>query len=88
MARHQHLSRYQQGIVRRYYQHRDTLDITQLQELVSTLALGEGRPAEIARRWARAGELLSRMGVPPSRVDAIVKGCDLKKLAEEVARLR
>jgi hypothetical protein len=88
MAKHQHLSRYQQGIVRRYYEHRDTLAITQLQELVSTLALGEGRPSDIQRRWDRAAELLARVGVPQSRVEAIIAGRDLKKLAEEVGRLR
>lgn len=88
MAKHQHLSRYQQGIVRRYYEHRDTLAITQLQELVSTLALGEGRPSDIQRRWDRTAELLARVGVPQPRVEAIIAGRDLKKLAEEVGRLR
>ena len=46
MAKHQNLSAYQQKIVKRYYEHADSITIQKLQELVSELYLAEGKSAK------------------------------------------
>lgn len=87
MAKGQHLSAYQQGIVRRYYQHLDTLTLGKLAELVSDLAVAAPGGKEAAKLWKRAREALEKAGVEAGKVEAIVGRADVKALAEEVGRL-
>jgi len=85
MAKGQHLSRYQHGIVRRYYEHLDTLTLQKLQETVSDLYLAE--PKTAAKLWDRAGQLLTKAGVEPAQVERSVGKKDIKALAELVGGL-
>lgn len=89
MSKGQHLSRYQQGIVRRFYLHRGSIQLTRLQELVSDLALAEGKKADVL--WKRAGETLSKMEteppLPASRIDLILSNRDVSGLARLVGEL-
>jgi hypothetical protein len=89
MTKGQHLSRYQQGIVRRFYLNRGTILLTRLQELVSDLALAEGKKADTL--WKRAGESLGKLEteppLPKSRIEMILTSRDVSGLARLVGEL-
>lgn len=89
MAKGQHLSRYQQGIVNRFYLHRGSILITRLGELVSDLALAEGKKADTL--WKRAGETLRKLEteppIPEKRIAEIVESRDVSALARFVGEL-
>ena len=90
MAKGQHLSRYQQGIVRRFYLNRGTILITRLQELVSDLALAEGKKADTL--WKRAEDTLRKLEteppLPESRIETICTNRDVAALAQFVGELQ
>ncbi len=86
MAARQHLSRYQQGIVKRYYEHQDTILTNRLSELVSELYLAEGA-AQATRLWSRARQALAKAGVEPRRIEPIVEARDVTALARLVNEL-
>ncbi|GJQ30016.1 MAG: hypothetical protein HBSAPP03_19000 [Phycisphaerae bacterium] len=71
MAKGQYLSAYQQGIVKRFYEHRDTVLWQRLAELVSEIYLAESEKAA-AKLWASAGDTLRKVGVEQKVIDAIV----------------
>lgn len=86
MAKGQHLSHYQQGIVRRYYQNKETLANQKLGELVSELYL-ETNPKKSERLWQSTQTALLNAGATPSRVNKIVAEKNLKALAELVGEI-
>lgn len=81
----QNLSRHQQGIVKRYYENRDTIMATKLSELVSELYLAEGKKADAL--WKRVRTALDNTKVEPKRIDAIIDAKDLEALARLVGEL-
>jgi hypothetical protein len=74
-------SRYQQGIIKRYYNNHDTIQLQKLAELVGELYLSEGKKLE--KIWKTIGELLLKLEVPKSRVDHVME----QKKPELVAKL-
>ncbi|MCU0688243.1 MAG: hypothetical protein MUE97_00660 [Phycisphaerales bacterium] len=85
MAKHQNLTKHQQGIVNRYYAQHDAIHVTKLMELVSELAVSEGKKA--AGLWKRVELALRQCGIEEAKIRAVVDGADVKKLAELVGRL-
>ena len=86
MAKGQPLSHYQQGIVRRYYEQKDTLATQKLGELVSDLYL-ESDTKKAARLWERAKTALLNAGANKARVEKLTAEKNLKALAEVVSEL-
>lgn len=86
MAKHQNLSKYQQGIVRRYYDQHDTIHLTKLMELVSELAVAEDAKAA-GKLWARVETALKQTSLAAPSIEALVTKKDVKALAEAVAKL-
>lgn len=80
-----HFSKTAKGAINRFYEHADTRNLNQLQELVSELYLAEGAAKE--KLWKKAGDVLERVGVPADKREAALAGKDPKKLAELVAAL-
>jgi hypothetical protein len=84
MAKGQFLSPHQKGIVKRYYEHKDTLATQKLGEIVSELylltAAPDGKKAE--RLWKSAHTALLNSGANTAKVEKIVAARDLKALAE------
>lgn len=80
------LTRYQQGIVRRYYENRDTLMTQKVSEIVSELYLCADAKKG-ARLWERAGKALLNVGVDKLTVKKVCEKRDLKWLAEIVSDL-
>ena len=86
MAKNQNLTPHQQGIVRRYYEHKDTLANQKLAEAVSELYVCT-EEKKLARLWKSVGKALLNAEVPKAFADKIVAGRDLEKLADTVNKL-
>lgn len=75
----------QKKIVDRYYQNRDTIALTKLQEIVSELYLAE--PGKADRLWTRAGSHLKAAGANPARIEKALTERDPAALATLVTDL-
>ena len=89
MAKGQNYSRHQQKIIHRYYEHQDTIMTQKLGEIVTELYLCEAGETKkkAANLWERAEKALRKTDASPARIDKIVAGRDVKKLAELVNEL-
>jgi hypothetical protein len=85
MAKGQHLTRHQQGIVRRYYEHRDTLMTQKLGELASDLFLADAKRAP--GLWESVRLALEKTPADPARVERILVARDVAALASLVNEL-
>lgn len=79
-------SPHQQKIIKRYYDNRDQMDDQRLSELAAELYLASDKKK--VKLWETARELMSRLGVPASRVEHVVKTADPAILAEVVKDLQ
>jgi len=86
MAKGQHLSAYQKGIVKRYYEHKDTLATQKLGEIVSELYLCTDEK-KAGRLWDRAAKALTNAGANKVRVERLMRSRDVERLAEIVNEL-
>lgn len=78
-------SKYQQNIIKNYYENFDTLQLQRLGELVTELYLAEGKAR--AAQWKKAVQVLEKMKIPKTRIDHLVKSDNpqlLAKLLEEL----
>jgi len=73
---------HQQQIIRRYYEHQPQLLRQRLAELVGNVFLAQGKKRQ--RLWKDAGEILGKLGLPPARIEHILKQADPALLAEVV----
>lgn len=79
-------SPYQQKVIKRFYENRDQMDDQRLSELVADLYLANEKKK--AKLWETARELMTRLGVPTSRLEHVVKTGDPALLAEVVKDLQ
>lgn len=86
MAKGQHLSSYQKKIVDRYYEHHGTIKLTQLQELISDLAVAESDKAK-DKLWKKADQVIATLDVDKAKAARIIEARDLKALAEFIGKL-
>jgi hypothetical protein len=86
MAKGQHLSHYQQGIVRRYYDHEESRVSQKLSELVSEIYLASDEKA-LAKLWKSAETALAKSKLEPARVQRVLQARDVKALAQLAADL-
>lgn len=82
MAASRNYSPYQDKIIKRFYDNRESIDQTRLSDLAAELYLAEGKKRE--RLWKQAGEVMERLGVPQSRLEHVLKTADPAILAEVV----
>ena len=78
-------SKYQQNIIKRYYDNREAVSLQRLQELVTELYLAEGKARE--RQWKYILAVLEKLELPPDRIDHLRQQDDpamLAKLVEEL----
>jgi hypothetical protein len=78
-------SKYQQKIIKNYYDNQDTILLQRLGEQVTEIYLAEGKAR--AKRWNDIAKLLEKMKIPKTRIDNIVKQDNptlLAKLLEEL----
>jgi hypothetical protein len=82
-------TRHQQGIIKRYYEHRDTIRTERLSQTVSDLYLCES-PTKAAKLWKSAADNLRQISSNPvwlQRIDRAVTEKDINRLAELVAEV-
>ena len=81
----QQRTKYQEKIIKNYYQNQDAILLQRLGEQVTELYLAEGKAR--AKQWERVKTALEKLKVPASRVKHIVESDDpalVAKLLEEL----
>lgn len=79
-------SRFQKGIINRYYEHRDTISLQKLSEAVSELYLAETEKKR-ATLWKGVATALQKTAANPARVKKILDEKDLGALAQLINEL-
>lgn len=78
-------SKYQQKVIKNYYDNREAISLQRLSELVTELYLAEGKAR--AKQWKNIVGALEKLKVPKSRIDHLVKQDNpalVAKLVEEL----
>jgi hypothetical protein len=78
-------TKYQQNIIRNYYENKESISLQKLGEDVTELFLAEGKSR--GRLWTRIQGHLEKLKVPASRIEHVVKSDNpalLAKLLEEL----
>lgn len=78
-------SKHQQGIIKRYYENYDKIQLQKLSELVTELYLAEGKKRE--KLWQSAAVAMRKLKIPEQRVEHLVAKKDLTLLANLVKEL-
>lgn len=79
-------TRYQEGVIRRYYQNRDTLMLQKLGDLVGDLYLSQGPARD--RIWKRVAAALRNLNVPQSRIEHLIQSDNPEYLAKLLQELQ
>ena len=78
-------TRYQEKVIRNYYENRDAISLQRLQELVTELYLAEGKAK--AKHWKNITATLEKLKIPADRIQHLVQKDNpalLAKLVEEL----
>ncbi len=79
----QEYSNYQKKVIQNYYQHKDTIVLTRLQELVTDLYLSE-TPAKTKRFWQQVEKALDKMKLKPPIKSRILEKQNVEILAKNL----
>jgi hypothetical protein len=79
----QEYSRYQKKVIQHYYQHKDTIVLTRLQELVTELYLAETE-AKTKKLWQQVEKALDKMKLKPAVKNHILKKKNVQILAKNL----
>ncbi len=78
-------SKYQDKIIKNYYQNRDAIALQRLGELVTELYLAEGKARE--RKWKSVAGAMEKLEIPQKRIEHLVAQDNpalVAKLVEEL----
>jgi hypothetical protein len=78
-------TRYQDKIIKNYYQNIDAIALGRLGDLVSELYLAEGKKRETA--WKRIIAAMEKLKIPPSRIEHLRKQDKPELVAKLVSEL-
>lgn len=78
-------SKYQQKIIKNYYQNREAISLQRVQELVTELYLAEGKKR--AKLWDSLPGHLEKLGVKPAEIERVVAEEKPELVAKLVERL-
>lgn len=78
-------SKYQQSIIRNYYENRESISLQRAQELVTELYLSEGKKRQ--RHWKTLEGHLQKLGVKQDAIDKLVSQDDPQAAARMIERL-
>ncbi len=73
-------SKYQEGVIKRYYEHKPEIMRQKLGELVTELYLAE-TDKKREQLWKRVGQALKNLRVPDARIDNLLAQADPALLA-------
>ncbi|MDH7598008.1 MAG: hypothetical protein QHH07_00030 [Sedimentisphaerales bacterium] len=74
---------YQRSVISGYYEHKDTIMLQRLQELVGELYLADSQQKK-ARLWQRVEKAMANLGVPKGIADHIMSKQDPQILAKNI----
>lgn len=78
-------TKYQEKIIKNYYQNQDAILVQRLGEQVTDLYLAEGKAR--AKKWQQVATLLEKLKVPAARIEHLTKSDNpalVAKLLEEL----
>jgi hypothetical protein len=78
-------SKYQQRVIKNFYENREAISLQRLSELVTELYLAEGKARE--KQWKYIVTALEKLGLPEARIEHLRKRDDPKLLAKLVEEL-
>ena len=78
-------SKYQQNVIRNYYENRENIALQRAQEIVTELYLSEGKKRE--KYWKSLGNHLLKLDVKQAAIDHLVAQDDPQLAAKMVERL-
>jgi hypothetical protein len=78
-------SKYQQKVIKRYYDNRDSIALQRVQELVTELYLASGKKRE--KHWESLALHLGKLGVKPDVIDHLRREDKPEKVATLVQKL-
>lgn len=78
-------SKYQQNIIKRYYDNREAIGLQRLSELVTELYLAEGKKRE--KQWDLVEKALAKCEVKQDRIDHLRQQDDPQLVAKLVEEL-
>lgn len=64
-------TKFQENVIRSYYQNREAIALQRVQELITELYLSEGKKRE--RHWKTMCGHLEKLGIPAAQIDHLVK---------------
>ena len=79
-------SNHQKKVIGRYYENRHQIDNQRSSELLTNLYLAEGKKRD--KLWKSAEDVMTRLKVPKSRIEHVMKTGDPAILAEVVNDLQ
>ena len=78
-------SKYQQNIIKNYYENRETLSLQRAQEIVTELYLSEGKKRQ--KYWKSLEGHLLKLDVKQETIDRLIKQDDPQLAAQLVTKL-
>ena len=78
-------TKYQQNIIKNYYENQDAILMQRLSEQVTELYLSAGKAR--AKLWQRVTTTLEKLKIPQSRIDHLVKSDNAALVAKLVEEL-
>lgn len=78
-------SKYQQKVIRNYYDNREAIALQRVQELVTELYLSEGKKRE--KHWKSVATHLEKLGIKPQQIDHLISQDNPELVANLVKKL-
>ncbi len=78
-------TKYQERIIKNYYQNIDAISLQRLSEHVTELYLEEGKARE--RRWKHIINALQKLEIPPDQIEKLRANDNPAELAELIQKL-
>jgi hypothetical protein len=78
-------SRYQQRIIKNYYDNRESIALQRVQELVTELYLTEGKARE--KHWKSLASHLEKLGIAPETINHLLREQKPELVANLVSKL-
>ncbi len=78
-------SKYQQNVIRNYYENRETISLQRAQEIVTELYLSEGKKRK--KYWESLGNHLLKLDVKQQTIDRLIAQDDPQAAAQLVQKL-
>ena len=78
-------SKYQQNIIKNYYENREAISLQRLQEIVTELYLAEGKKRD--KHWKSLAGHLEKLGVKKEQIDHLIAQDNPELVARVVENL-